>query len=358
MGARNPALAPRAVEAALIASLNRRIRTEGEVSFPAAPALLEVYLRRLLAMFANMGKAFSRTERAALREMLAPRLKEGFALSPHSRVHVKWQAEPPPGAGVDYRIWLEAGSIEAEYDDWANWREPPLFGAHPDAKLMHVAQALETPSRNRVLDIGAGTGRNTLALARAGFPVDALEPTPAFCAELRRAAKGVRATIEVIQANLFEAELRRARYSLIVCSEVTSHFRGIDDLRGLFERAARWLRAGGALLLNAFVAEPGFEPAPLAREISQLAWSTVFTRKDFAHARRGLPFSALSDESVHAYEKAHQPAEAWPPTSWYESWSRGLNCYRVKNGAAPMELRWLHYRKRSSKARATQPRTK
>jgi SAM-dependent methyltransferase len=212
---------------------------------------------------------------------------------------------------------------------------------------MHVARALAPATRHRVLDIGAGTGRNTLALARAGFAVDALEPTPAFCDELRRAARKERAPIETIQANLFDADLRRARYSLIVCSEVTSHFRGVDDLRGLFERAARWLRTGGSLLLNAFVAEPGFEPAPLARELSQLAWSTVFTRQDLARARRGLPFSELSDESAHAYEKSHQLPESWPPTSWYESWSRGLNCFRVKRGAAPMELRWLHYRKKS-----------
>jgi SAM-dependent methyltransferase len=294
-----------------------------------------------------MGKPFSRTERAALREMLAPRLKDGFALSPHSRVHIKWQAEAPPGAGVDYRVWLETGTVEAEYDHWLVSREPPLFGTSPDAKLMHVARALAPATRHRVLDIGAGTGRNTLALARAGFAVDALEPTPAFCDELRRAARKERAPIETIQANLFDADLRRARYSLIVCSEVTSHFRGVDDLRGLFERAARWLRTGGSLLLNAFVAEPGFEPAPLARELSQLAWSTVFTRQDLARARRGLPFSELSDESAHAYEKSHQLPESWPPTSWYESWSRGLNCFRVKRGAAPMELRWLHYRKKS-----------
>jgi len=352
--ARKPALAPRAAQAALLASLNRRLRTEGEISFPAAPALLEVYLRRLLAMFANMGKAFSAKERAALREMLAPRLQDGFALSPHSRVHVKWQAEPPPSAGIEYKIWLEAGTMAAEYDHWLVSRVPPLFGANADAKLLHVAQLLEHPQQHRVLDIGAGTGRNTLALARAGFSVDALEPTPAFCKGLRSTARAERVSIQIIQASIFAPKLavRRASYSLIVCSEVTSHFRGVEELRALFERAARWLRPGGSLLLNAFVAEPGFEPDLLTRELSQLAWSTVFTRKDLARAARGLSLAQLSDESAHDYEKAHQPPENWPPTSWYESWSRGFNCYRVKRGKAPMDLRWLHYRKTSPKQRA------
>jgi len=352
VAARKPALAPRSTRTALIAGLNRRIRTEGELSFPAAPALLDVYLRRLLALFANMGKPFSRTERAALREMLAPRLQDGFALSPHSRVHIKWQAEAPPGAGVDYRVWLETGTVEAEYDHWLVSREPPLFGTSPDAKLLHVAGALDRSRQHRVLDIGAGTGRNTFALARVGLIVDALEPTPAFCEALRSAARAERAPIEVIEASLFSPKLalRGARYSLIVCSEVTSHFRGVEELRTLFERAARWLRPGGSLLLNAFVANSTFEPDALARELSQLAWSTIFTRKDLARATRGLSLSRLSDESVHDYEKAHQPPENWPPTSWYESWSRGLNCFRAKRGAAPMELRWLHYRKLASRA--------
>ena len=335
-----------------MASLNRRIRTEGELSFPAAPALLDDYLRRLIALFASMGKPFSRTERAALREMLAPRLKDGFALSPHSRVHIKWQAEPLPGVGVDYEVWLETGTVEAEYDHWTVSREPPLFGANPDAKLLHVAGALDGSGQHRVLDIGAGTGRNTFALARAGFSVDALEPTPAFCKALRKAARAERASVEVIQASLFSPKLAlgRARYSLIVCSEVTSHFRDVEELRALFELASRWLRPRGSLLLNAFVAAPGFEPDAVAREVSQLAWSTVFTRKELARATRGSSLSRVSDESAHDYEKAHQPPESWPPTSWYESWSRGLNCFRAKSGVAPMDLRWLHYRKLSRRA--------
>ncbi|HYQ02419.1 MAG TPA: class I SAM-dependent methyltransferase [Polyangiaceae bacterium] len=358
MVAAKPSLSPRAARAALTASLDRRIRSDGELSFPAAPALLELYMRRLLAMFASMGKVFSRAERTALREMLAPRLNDGFARSPHSRVHIKWQAEPPPGAGIDYTIWLETGTVEAEYEDWAASRQPPLFGAGPDAKLLHVAEALTPPNRHRILDIGAGTGRNTLALARAGFSVDALEPTPAFCKMLRRVARAERASVEVIEGSLFATKLDipRARYSLILCSEVTSHFRGVDELRTLFERCARWLRPGGSLLLNAFVAEPGLELDLFTREVSQLTWSTVFTRQELARATRGLCFSRLSDESAHAYEKAHQAPEHWPPTSWYESWSRGLNCYRVDSGVAPMELRWLHYRKLSKPRRTGRER--
>jgi len=42
-----------------------------------------------------------------------------------------------------------------------------------------------------VLDIGGGTGRNTLALARRGHPVDVVEMTPKFADIIRAEAERV-----------------------------------------------------------------------------------------------------------------------------------------------------------------------
>jgi SAM-dependent methyltransferase len=329
------------------------MRTEGELSFPAAPSLLEVYLRRLSTTFANMGKRFSRAELASLRSLLESRLRDGFEQSPNSRVHIKWEPEASPGTGIDYRIWLENGSLEGGYEHWDTTGNAPLFGTHADAKLLQLARELPKAPRPRILDIGAGTGRNAFALARDGFPVDALEATPAFCKVLRRTARSERLPLEIVQSNVFspELELGRERYALVVCSEVTSHFRGSAELRALFERASTWTRPGGSFLVNAFVASRGYALTPLARESSQIAWSTVFTAKELGDAAQNLPLSLVSDESVYDYEKAHQPPQAWPPTSWFESWSRGHNCYRLKKGVPPMELRWFHYRKLESKRR-------
>jgi SAM-dependent methyltransferase len=336
-----------------MSSLDRRIRTSGGISFPAAPALLDVYLRRVSTLFASMGKKFSRAELGLLQSLLEPRLQAGFEQSPYARIHLEWQPEDPPGTGIDYRIRLEGGTLEAGYDEWLRTKEPPLFGANPDAKLLHLTRELEGPRRHRILDIGAGTGRNTVALARAGYAVDALETTPGFCKALRRVARAERLPIEIIESNIFapDLELGRERYSLVLCSQVTGHFRGNAELRALFERAATWTRPHGSLLVSAFVANDGFEPSQLAREYSQIAWSTCFTPRDLSEALRRLPLELVSDESAYEYEKAHQPAETWPPTSWFESWSRGFNCYRMKSGAAPMELRWLHYRKLEPKKR-------
>jgi SAM-dependent methyltransferase len=349
--ARRRAISPGVAQKALVAALDRRVRTEGNISFPAAPSLLEHYLRRLSSMFAAMGKKLSRPELASLRAFLEPRLQQGFERSPHARIHVRWEPEAPPGTGVDYKVWLEDGSIEAEYAKWETSEGPPPFGAHADAKLLQVVAGLGKPTRQRTLDIGAGTGRNALALARAGFKVDALELTPAFCDALRATASAENLPVNVIQSSVFAQALRlpRAKYSVVLCSEVTSHFRTATDLRAFFERVAAWLRPGGSLIVNAFLADADFEPTPAGRELSQVAWSTLFTRPELARATRGLGLSLVSEDSAHDFERANQPSEAWPPTSWFESWSQGLNCYRMPRGSAPMQLRWLHYRKRAPK---------
>ncbi|PRC55960.1 SAM-dependent methyltransferase, partial [Mycobacterium sp. ITM-2017-0098] len=74
------------------------------------------------------------------------------------------------------------------YDNWVATRKPPLFGSNPDARVSALAAEITDPGTARVLDIGAGTGRNALAMARRGHPVDAVELTPKFAEILRAEA--------------------------------------------------------------------------------------------------------------------------------------------------------------------------
>jgi hypothetical protein len=74
-------------------------------------------------------------------------------------------------------------------------------------------------------------------------------------------------------------------------------------------------------------------------------WCCVFTRRDLAEALEGLPFELVSDESVYEFEKANLPAAAWPPTGWFEEWTRGLDLFDLTPEKSPIELRWLVYRR-------------
>jgi SAM-dependent methyltransferase len=63
----------------------------------------------------------------------------------------------------------------------------------PDYAPAAVRWALEPAPGPRVLDLGAGTGKLTAALATLGADVTAVEPDPAMLAELHRALPAVRA---------------------------------------------------------------------------------------------------------------------------------------------------------------------
>ncbi len=63
----------------------------------------------------------------------------------------------------------------------------------PDYPEAAVRWALEPAPGQRVLDLGAGTGKLTAALVALGADVTAVEPDPAMMAELRRRLPGARA---------------------------------------------------------------------------------------------------------------------------------------------------------------------
>jgi SAM-dependent methyltransferase len=224
-----------------------------------------------------------------------------------------------------------------------------LFGAHPDAKVLELARSLGAPAEVPIIDIGAGTGRNTIPLARAGHPVDAVELAPPLAAILREElAKHELTSTRVFEGNILDPalELPAAHYRLVVLAEVVaSHFRELAEIRQLLEVAAKLLVPGGLLAFSAFLSQDGYKPDLAARELSQVLWCCLFTRKELADAAAGLPFERVADESVADFERAHQPEANWPPTGWFEEWAGGQDLFDLPAGKPPLELRWIVYRR-------------
>jgi SAM-dependent methyltransferase len=333
---------------AMVRRLPRRIHGSGQLGLPAAPGLLEHYVNLLHTTFSQLGRVFTPEETERMREILRRKLEEGWKASPYAKVVVNYQTDEPPKTSLSYRVGVQVSTIADEYDRWVKTRKPPLFGQHPDAKLMNLARSMGEPKDVPILDIGAGTGRNTLPLAREGFPVDAVELAPSLADILKSEVEKEKLPARVFQGDALDGsvELPENHYKLVVLAEViASHIRDIEQCRILFEGAAEGLASGGLLVFSAFLAGDGYKPDTLARELSQVYWCNLFTRKDMADAMEGLPFDRVSDESVFDYEKEHMPAEAWPPTGWFEEWSQGLDMFDVPRGKAPSELRWLVYRK-------------
>jgi SAM-dependent methyltransferase len=335
---------------AMIRRLPRRLAGHGELTLPPVPGLLEHYVKIFDTTWEGMGRKFTEPELDVFRESLKARLEQAFSTSSTSRVVVSWQTDPAPKTSITWKVVAMVGSYANEYQHWVDTRTPPLFGKHPDAKAVDVARSLGEPSTVTVLDVGAGTGRNALPLVREGFVVDAVEPAPALCKILKETIASEGVSCDVVEGDILDDSLTlpRQHYRLMLLSEVVaSHFRTVEQLRQLFEVASRVLAPGGVLLFNAFLCDGGYKPDDAARQLSQVFWCALFTRRDLELASQGLPFERQADESALSYEKEHLPEGQYPPTGWYEGWCRGQDLSDLPAERPPMELRWLAYRKTS-----------
>jgi SAM-dependent methyltransferase len=335
---------PSTLREAMARRLHRGSVVTGQISLQAAPGMIDEYVTMCDTVFAAVGARFNAEELAHLKMVLEGQLAEAYVASPRSRIVISYDS--PVGKVLNYTVRAEWSTIEGAYENWVANRQPPLFGTEPDARVWALAGESADPRTHPVLDIGAGTGRNALALARRGHPVDAVEMTPKFADIIRAEAERDGLGIRVIQRDVFATmnDLRRD-YRLIVLSEVVSDFRTTQQLQGVFELAAQCLTPGGRLVFNAFLPRPGYTPDGAAREVGQQVYTTIFTRDELATAAGLLPLALVGDDSVYEYEKTHLPDGAWPPTSWYADWVSGQDVFDVERESCPIEMRWLVYQK-------------
>ncbi len=99
----------------------------------------------------------------------------------------------------------------------------------------------------RVLDLGCGTGRHTLALVQAGARITALDQSPEMMAIARRKLEGH--PVEWVTHSLPDPlPFQEETFTLVVAGLVVEH---VADLPGLLKEVVRVLRPGGRFVLSA-----------------------------------------------------------------------------------------------------------
>jgi SAM-dependent methyltransferase len=143
------------------------------------------------------------------------------------------------------------------------WHDLECGGYAEDLPLW---RELAAATGGPVLDVGAGTGRVALDLARAGTEVVALDADPVLCDALRHRAAGL--PVDVVCADARDFALGRD-FALVIMPMQTVQLLGGVPGRGAFlRRALAHLRPGGLLAvaladaLESFDAETdGLPPA-------------------------------------------------------------------------------------------------
>jgi SAM-dependent methyltransferase len=195
---------------------------------------------------------------------------------------------------------------------------------YPEAMVDDVLRFCGLPAP-RVLEVGAGTGKATVAFAARGLEILALEPTPEMAASAARncaAYPGV--TVEV--GAFEEWQGSGASFDLVIAAQSWQWLR--PGVRG--RKAREELRAGGALAL--FWNIPLWEDAGLRRELDAVyerhapelvglgAFPGLRASKEMASMLEELDTSGL-------FEPLTQSSYRWSVAYSVEGWLDLLNTH-------------------------------
>jgi SAM-dependent methyltransferase len=150
-------------------------------------------------------------------------------------------------------------SFDAWADDYDRFRP-----RYPDGLFDLISSALDLPARPVVADLGAGTGAASIAMARRGWTVHAVEPGSGMRETLARSATAADVRLEIHAAAAESTGLPDASVDLATAAQAFHWF----DPQPAVAEMARVVRPGGGVALFWNVRDD--EASPFLAAYSQL----------------------------------------------------------------------------------------
>jgi len=140
-----------------------------------------------------------------------------------------------------------ASSYDAIPDFGLLYDSVPLYAARQDVGF-YVEEAKAT--RGTVLEVGCGTGRILLPIARAGIPITGIDGSKQMLERCRAKLQGERATLVLHDMRDFDLSVK---FDLIIAPfRVVQHLTTIDDQLRFLATVARHLAPQGRLIFDVF----------------------------------------------------------------------------------------------------------
>ena len=142
------------------------------------------------------------------------------------------------------------GTVQQHYDRLLapvySWTLGDFDARVASSEALFRGLGLERPG-GRALDVGCGTGVQTLALSRLGLAVTGVDFSETMLAEYRRRTADVGAVGRFADITAFDVDLA---FDVAVClGDTVSHLPSWDAVRAMFARVHAALRPGGAFVL-------------------------------------------------------------------------------------------------------------
>jgi ubiquinone/menaquinone biosynthesis C-methylase UbiE len=157
-------------------------------------------------------------------------------------------------------------SAAPSFDPWAEQYDRYRPG-YPDALWITLAERLALPATPRAVDLGAGTGRATLAMAARGWQVTAVEPGAGMLGVLAKRARDAGLKVETVEASAESTRLPAAAFDVATAAQA---FHWFDKPVALSEMA-RLLNPEGGIAL--FWNTRDEDASVLLKEFTQLLQS-------------------------------------------------------------------------------------
>lgn len=147
-------------------------------------------------------------------------------------------------------LWLRSQPDQTALVQAAFYDDPIINAAtrYADSTEWQAVRALIPEPTGRALDIGAGRGISSFALARDGWDVVALEPDPSHvvgAGAIRSLSAESGVPIEIVQTWGEKLPFAEETFDLVYCRAVLHH---AHDLKDLCREAARVLKPGGTMI--------------------------------------------------------------------------------------------------------------
>ncbi len=170
-----------------------------------------------------------------------------------------------------------------------------------------MVRAVAPVAGERILDVAAGTGTSSAALARSGARVVAVDFSPGMVAEGRRKHK----KIEFIEADAVKLPFGDNEFDAVT---ISFGLRNINDPKAALSEMYRVLKPGGRLVVCEFSKPP----------------VAILRAGYHAYLKYVLPLIAdRSSSNPEAYTYLAESIREWPDQGQLSQWIRGAGFIRV-----------------------------